>query len=387
MWIATRTGGPGDAPAKLAGGMSMNERIRSHLRQALAWQPRNGITPLQQVLTCAVALLGVIVPAAVGAALGVLPAGLAVAVGSLPVANIGFAPTLRRQWRQSVRAALECVLAVGCVRLIGGLGPLAALAVPPIAVLVAVLGSISRPSAVFATRFTLAFVMALNMFEGAGANASAPLLLALGSFWTAALWLGAGVLARWLGELPTPEPVPPASPWNKRLQYWRYTLRTLGGWSYPLRLFFCLAVSAAADIAWPRHHMLWIAFTVVLLLPRDAQLMPIKVTQRAAGMLVGLALSHGLLRAGFGPGILIAILGGLALTQPLLRERHYVGYTALITTLVMLLIDAAGAGGEHLLWERLVATVAAAALVIAANAAFRRVPPPARPAQAAAELR
>lgn len=361
----------------------MKDRIRSHLRQALAWQPRDGITPVQQVLACAVAMLGIVAPAVAGAALGQWAAGLAVAVGSLPLANIGFAPTLGRQGRQSLRAALECVLAVVCVRLIGGLGPLVALAVPPVAMLVAVLGSISRPSAVFATRFTLAFVMALNMFESAGAGASAPLLLALGSFWTAALWLGAAMLARWLDELPAPAAALPAPPWDKRLRHWRHALGTLGGWSYPLRLLLCLAVSAAADIAWPRHHMLWIAFTVVLLLPRDARVLPLKVTQRAAGMLVGLALSQGLLRAGFGPQALIAVLGALALALPLLRERHYVGYAALITTLVMLLIDAAGAGGEHLLWERLAATAAAAVLVVAANAAFRRVPAPAAPARAA----
>ncbi|MFT3819275.1 MAG: FUSC family protein [Rubrivivax sp.] len=361
----------------------MKERLQSHVRQALAWQPRDGVTPVQQAFACLVAALGVTVPVVAGAAAGHLPAGLAVAVGSLPVAGIGFAPTLRQQGWQSLRATLECLLAVGCVRLIAGLGPMVALAVPLIATLVALLGSISRPSAVFAIRFTLAFVMALNVFEGAGANASEPLLLALGSFWTAVLWLAANAMVRRLDKLPAAAPTAAAAPWSKRLQHWRHTLRTLGGWSYPLRLLACLLVAAVADIVRPHHHMLWIAFTVVLLLPREAQLMPIKVTQRAAGMVVGLALAQGLLSAELGPEILISTIGLLALTQPLLRERHYAGYTALITVLVMLLIDTAGAGGAYVLQDRLIATIAAAVLVIAANAAFRRVSPPATPARAA----
>jgi alkylhydroperoxidase/carboxymuconolactone decarboxylase family protein YurZ len=350
----------------------MKESIRSHLRQALAWQPHDGVSPRQQALACAVAALGVGVPGAVGAVAGQLSAGLAVAIGSLPVAGIGFAPTWREQWRQSMLAMIGCLLAVGCVRLIAGWGPMMALAVPVIAALVALFGGVSRPAAVFAMRFTLAFVMALNVFEGAAAGAAGPLLLALGSVWTTLLWLGAGALAwRWKNA----PPAPPARviPWRRRLTWWRGTLRTAAGWSYPSRLFACLMLSVAADMAFPHRHMLWIAFTVVLLLPREAEVMPLRVTQRVAGMLLGVALSSALLLLALTPGALIVVLSLLALAQPLLRDRSYAGYSALITMLVLLLIDASGMGGDDLLKERLLATLVAAGLVVAASVLFRRL--------------
>ncbi len=358
----------------------MKESVWSHLRQALAWKPpsaRYGISPFQQGLVGAVGALGIGVPSVIGAITGHLPVGLIVATGSLPVAGIGFAPTLREQWRQSMMAMIECLLAVACVQLISGLGSMAVLAVPVIGTLVAQFGTISRSTIVFAMRFTLAFVMALNVFGGSGSDHSiaGPLLLALGSIWTSLLWLGAALLLRWLSPPPPEEPQPVYS-WSLRLKFWRErTLRTPAGWSYSSRLFMCLVPAAAADLVFPHRHMLWIAFTVVLLLPRQAEVMPLRVTQRTAGMLVGVALARALLWLDLTSGALIAALSLLMMAQPLLRDRNYAGYSALITMLVLLLIDASGSGGDDLLVERMIATLAAAALVIAANAVFRRVAP------------
>ncbi len=60
----------------------------------------------------------------------------------------------------------------------------------------------------------------------------------------------------------------------------------------------------------------------------------------------------------------IGLLGG---ARPLLRERNYLAYSAVMAPLVLLLMDGTGPFGAAVLGDRLLATIIGAALVIATN--------------------
>ena len=65
---------------------------------------------------------------------------------------------------------------------------------------------------------------------------------------------------------------------RQRLTRWKQSLGTLAGWSYPIRLTVCLALGFTGDHFWPDHHLHWIGPTVALLTSRQAEAIPIKVT-------------------------------------------------------------------------------------------------------------
>jgi uncharacterized membrane protein YccC len=222
-------------------------------------------------------------------------------------------------------------------------------------------------------RFVLALVLITNAAEAstAGAHRLGLLVVILvGSLMTAAISLVFGLLAGPHRHAARAAPAPdPATRVTAAQKYprWRRTLVHRASWQYTARLTGCLTVAAVARNAWPGHHFAWISLVVAILTQRQLELLPIKTTQRALGTVLGVA-AAGLIVA-YPPPIwgLIAGVGVLAALRPVLKVRNYLAYTAIMTPLIMLLMDASHTVGAGVLLDRLIATFIAAGLVLVAN--------------------
>ncbi|WP_338075785.1 FUSC family protein [Bradyrhizobium septentrionale] len=72
-------------------------------------------------------------------------------------------------------------------------------------------------------------------------------------------------------------------------------------------------------------------------------------------------------------GLLIAGIGLIAGTRPLLKMRHYLSYSAMMTTLIVLMMDFEQPLEALVLVDRTIATLIGGGLVIVANLAGERI--------------
>jgi len=196
-----------------------------------------------------------------------------------------------------------------------------------------------------------------------------------GAIWTALLWLLFGILVR-VTRSGAPAiadgPQPPPTRTEKWMR-WRASLWQFPGWQYAAKLTLCLAVAAVLDLFYPDHHLHWISLTVVLLAQRRVNLMPVKITQRALGAALG-GIVAGLCVAARPPvWLLIAGIGLIAGTRPLLKARHYLSYSAMMTTLIVLMMDFEQPLEQAVLADRTLATFIGGSLVVVANLAGNRI--------------
>lgn len=137
----------------------------------------------------------------------------------------------------------------------------------------------------------------------------------------------------------------------------------------------CLSIAGLLRWLWPDHHMHWVALTVALLAEWQIDAFPVRTTQRALGAALGV-LAAGVLVFYVPPDwLLIAGMGVLAGLRPLLRASNYLAYTAVMTPLIILLLDAGRPPEAGILIDRLVATLIGAGLVIATNLLFMKILP------------
>jgi uncharacterized membrane protein YccC len=235
--------------------------------------------------------------------------------------------------------------------------------------LLAVMG---RPVTTMAIRFILLLVITVAVAENMPDRAGLLLLIAAGALWTSILSLLLGAVARAAGPSKPAETSPPPL-LRERLTRWRRALTRLAGWQYALRLTICLSIAGLLRWLWPDHHMYWVALTVALLAEWQVEAFPLRTTQRALGAALGVLATGVLLIAPPPDWLLVTCMAVLAGLRPLLRVRNYLAYSAVMTPLIILVLDAGRAPELGILIDRLVATLIGAALVIAVNLLFGKL--------------
>lgn len=338
---------------------------RGYLAETLHWNTRDGVDWPAMIA----AGLGMAVPILIGAWTGHLSAGLAAAVGGLLVGNAGPGNHPGKRLHAEAVAIATTLAAAATALAISGHGSWSELALPPIAGIVALLGGYSRPLAQAGGRFILFLVITLTVSEGAESQVGFLLLMTAGALSTAGLVLAVDLVHRGLPATPDAPPAapPPGPTHTQRFARWKRTLRQPAGWQYTLRLTACLAVAGLLRQMWPEHHYSWVVLTVALLCQRELEPVPVRVTQRTLGAIAGVA-ATGLLVAQTPPlPALAAAIGVLAALRPWLRNRNYLVYSAGMTPLIILILDAGRPVESGLLLDRLVATLVGAALVVTAN--------------------
>jgi len=325
------------------------------------------------------AALGLAAPLAAGIALGRPNIATAAAFGALAMSGTGEGSSPRRRIADLGRS-----LAAGCLAMLagtaaGGGGPVTSLLVPLIAAAAGLVGGVSRSLARVAGRFVLYFIIAAHLDLGGSRPAVAILLFILGGLWTGALSLGARALFRLI--LPkqegrgAPEESETAShPVRFLLRRWKKTLGSLAAWHYVIRLGLSLAAAEACVLAFPGRHGQWAVLTAGILVERDLQGPLGKTMRRAAGTSLGV-LAAGLLLLGAPPAwAAVSAIAALAAARVVLRDSNYAAYSAVMTLLVLLLLDVGGTPSWILLADRLVATLVGCviALTLGNPAPYRR---------------
>jgi hypothetical protein len=350
---------------------------KSHLRQTFGWTTETRLHWVE-IVGAGVGLAG---PILAGAALGNLRAGLTAAVGGLMIGGVPAMSGWRAQGRAILSLLVPAVLAGFAAAVIGGRGWLTDAATIVLVGAAALIGGYSRALAIATVRLILFLVIAVAVAADAPDRAALLLLILAGAIWTSAADMTLGALARALQPIAPPavaepaaaEPVAAEPTRRQKFQRWRRSLRSLAGWQYALRLTVCLALAAALKETWPDRHLHWIGLTVALLTERPVDRFPVRTTQRALGTTLGVAITDLIGAHAIPVWLLVIATGVLAATRPLLRARNYLLYSAVMTPLVIIILDAGRPPDPEVLLERFVATLAGAAMVICANLLVARL--------------
>ena len=347
----------------MAGRMFRNR----HVMEMLGWTAHEPVG-WRAVLGAAI---GVAVPAAAGLLLGRAPMGFAVAMGAILFGGPESAEkngahgagrrSLTGIFASAVFVGLAPAIATLCTRWSWG----DAVAIALVAALAAISGY-SRPFAVAAMRFIIFLVMSTSIASQPGGNpGGVALLLGLGALWGAIVRV---MLRPAKAPAPVAEAVAARNPTRQqRIMRLKRVLRTADGWQYPIRLALALGLSSIIRHLWPDQHFGWVLVTVALLVERQPEAIPVKTTQRALGVVFGVALTGLVLAEIRSPIAIAALVCLLATLRPWLRARNYLAYSAVMTPLVLLVMDLGAPIGGPVLIDRLIATLLGAAIVIAVN--------------------
>ncbi|MDD5168120.1 MAG: FUSC family protein [Syntrophales bacterium] len=188
------------------------------------------------------------------------------------------------------------------------------------------------------------------------------LLFSLGAIWTAGLSLILRPLFR-AAHLDQVSPMlevtaqTPKYAADVLLRRWRRSLAHLTGWQYTLRITSCLAAAQAVEYLWPHSHGYWMSLTVAIVIQRDLSASLMRTLQRAAGTVLGVLLA-GLLMIAY-PSVwsMILMIAVLAAARPILREANYAAYAAVMTPLIILLLEFSKEPSPAVVLYRLAATL------------------------------
>ncbi len=341
---------------------------KKHLTEVFRWSNEAEVT-LAEALASG---LGMAVPIALAAATGRLSLGFAAALGALSVAGAGA--------RDGAKARLQAIGAALAPAAAGALaaslavsqGSVADATLVALSGVAALIGGYDRTLALAATRFVL-FLWIGTGVAGTVPHAAALLLLVVaGGVWTSMLivLLGALVRARRRVDARRQTATAPRATAAQKLARWRRSLAHIAGWQYTLRLLSCLVIAVLLRSQWPEHHLYWIAVTVAIL-TRRLEPVPVRTTQRALGTALGVVVAGLLVAAEIPLWAQIFAIGLLAAARPLTKARNYLVYSAIMTPLIILILDAGKPSGSAILVDRLVATLAGTALVIATTVIFQ----------------
>lgn len=337
--------------------------INRHIAETLGWTAHEPVG-WRAVLGAAI---GVAVPAAIGLLSGRAAIGFAVAMGAMLFGGS------ERVESSTERRSLSGIFASAVF--VGLAPPIATLCaawrwgdVPAIAIvtIVAAVSGYSRPFAMAAMRFVAFLVMSMSIMSQPGGHAGGvALLLGIGSVWGAVVRVALRPPAERTGVAePAAKPGPTR---RQRVARMKRLLRTLDGWQYPLRLAVALGVSSIVRHLWPDQHFSWVLVTAALLIERQPEALPVKTTQRALGVVLGVALTGLVLVEIRSPLAIATLVCLLATLRPWLRARNYLAYSAVMTPLILLVMDLGRPIGGDVLVDRLVATLIGSAIVVVVN--------------------
>lgn len=268
--------------------------------------------------------------------------------------------------------ALRCLGAVVAAVLLGTFvtreGAAGALAMVAAAALASAFGSAGRDAAKASMKFTI--FMALATFARWPRDDAARMVVffTAGAAWAGAVPLVVGAALHVIGRSGAAAPVPPSRgahlPWAERLV--RAASRR-EAWSYTARLVTALGVALALRHAWPSPHSYWIVVTAVLVVSRATAGTHVRALQRALGTMAGVVLGTALLAARAPTWATLLAIALIAGVRPLLKVRNYLAYSAVMTPLVVMLLEFGHPFEPAIMVERLLATLAGCAIAMAAD--------------------
>ncbi len=316
--------------------------IRSVLADAARWSREVPVPPSWMVGSA----LGMGIPIAACAAIGRTDLGMLASIGGLAVGGAGGYGNLRDQSLRLAYAVIAGALAILIGSASGGYGWITGAVVVIATIFAAVIGRFGRTIARYSSLFIVFVVIGTSIHtEGAVSPAGATLIFIAGAIWTMLVSLAASGLFRVLGMEPVPDPDaipgrPPTSPSIKnRLRRWSASLSTRTGWQYPLRIGLCMLAAEIVAVLWGQQQAYWIPLVVALVVQPGLETTGSRVFQRAIGTFAGVLAVSLLLLWSLPIGLLALIVMILAGLHPLLKVRNYALYSAVMTPLILILLE------------------------------------------------
>lgn len=344
------------------------ERAITHLREAFRWSATAGAERMEPLA----AGIGMAAPVFAGATMGHPGAGLIAAVGAMAMSGAGPSANMRAQAGSLGEIFLPVLAAAFAAAIAAGHGRMTDVIIIAFAAAAAVVGGYSRGLVEATMRFILYLTLVTGIAAAGNQRVGMVLLIDAGALWAGLLSFVLASASRAVVPVPrrpqpmerTGRPEPTAS---QKFTRWKRSLRQLTGWQYTLRLLFCLSAATLLKWLFPSHHLHWVTLTVALLLHRQVEALPLKVTQRALGVAAGVGVAAVPLLSAPPAWAMTLVIGLLASARPLLRNRNYLAYSVVATPLIILAMEANQPPAATILADRLVATLIGASLVIAAN--------------------
>lgn len=322
-----------------------------------------------QIAQAVAAMLGLAGPLAVGAMAGHLQAGMVASLAGLVLSGEGKGETTGEQAPGLIYATAAGGAAMLTGLVLTGHTLATAFGIPLIAATAGLVGSISRPLARATTQYILYTIIAANLSGLESQPLGVMLLFLLGACWTAAMSLMLRPLFKGMDRIQNPITLQkgvqlPKYTVKQRLHHWRKSLGRLSGWQYVIRISACLAAASALELIWPLRHGYWVSITVVIVVHRNLQTAMARAFQRAVGTVFGVLVISLLLLASPPMWVLLSIIAALAAARPILLENNYTAYAAVMTPLVILLLDFGQDPSLASGVDRLMATLAGCGLAL-----------------------
>ncbi|SKB26977.1 Predicted membrane protein [Luteibacter sp. 22Crub2.1] len=356
--------------------MPAPDLLRSHLAEAFRWSDDTRLDGGRIVFS----LASITIPVVIGFWAGHPSLGYVIGLGAMLLA--GEQGERADCHSHTLIASLVPVLlavaaAAGIARL-----PFADVFMIALVIPAATLVNYSRPAAVGGIRFIVFLVLNLGLIAGHGPQGrGAALMFGIGALWRLALRLIARHrrIPAELSSDAVPAERQPTS--RQRRVHLGRMLRSWQGWQYPVRLGLGLAAACAIRDRWPGHHFDWMVLSIALLTPRALEHVPVHITQRAVGTLIGVVLAGIVLYVAPGHAVIAGLVCLFGTLAPLLRSGNYAAYCIFATPLILLAMDADGALEPGTLVDRLVATLVGSLIVVGANVLMDRMLRGVRPAK------
>jgi hypothetical protein len=306
-----------------------------------------------------IAALGLAVPVAVGALFGQIQIGSVAALGGLALSNQVNSNKFSENLTGLIYSIAVGILAFILGSYLSGNEVVSLILVPAIVFIAGFIGGISRPLIRMTTLFILFFIIATRF---GGNPLYIALFFALGAIWTALLSLVVRLIFQKLivNEKPQVTNQQPSSPKysaKQLLNHWKKSLKRFAGWQYAVRITSCIIVVELIKIIWPFQRGYWILLTVAIVVQRDITKLLPRMFQRGAGTFLGVILSSLLIFFVPASWLLVLIIGALAAARIVLRETNYLAYAAVMTPLVIILLDFGRVPSWETILDRLLSTI------------------------------
>ena len=302
------------------------------------------------------AVLSLACPILAGHLIGHVQLGMAAALGGLALINEVYDNSGFKQTFVNLGYAIifsNAAFVVGMA--IAGTTLFSLLMLPVVILAVSTIGEINRRLIKNASRFIVFLIIGYH-FEVTGKvlNILAFNFL-VGTLWTSIVLLIIKILFKDKDNPPTD---------NKKytpqqyLNRWIKSLSHVKGWQFPLRITLCIVIAQIVRFFVPGHHSYWILLTLALVTQHNMDNQVKRIVNRGLGTLLGVILSFGLIYYTMPIYVLLIVIGVLAALRVLFRETNYLLYAAIMTPLVIILLDFGNLSSISLLMDRLIATLA-----------------------------
>ena len=316
------------------------------------------------------AAVGLATPVVVGALTGHTPAGMTAAMGGLAMAEVGDTGSATQRVADVLRCLVAVMLAVVLGTFVTRHGAPGAIAMIAAAAIASAVGATSREAAKATMKFIIFMAIATYATWPGGDAARMVAAFGAGAAWagTVALVLSTAFHLATRATAAAAPPAPPSAasrlPWPEKLV--RAASRR-EAWSYTVRLVAALAAALLVHRVWKSPHAYWVVVTAALVVTRATAGAHVRALQRTFGTMIGVVLGTLLLASNIATWTVLAAIAVFAGLRPLLKARNYLVYSAVMTPLVVLLLEFGRPFDPSIMVERLLATLAGCAIAMAAD--------------------